>query len=79
MATLSYNLSSKVDVNGIAQLYIRITLSKKNRPRLKTGIFARQNWFDPVRGIIPPKKGDRIPPIIATRTLWPKRWKQQKG
>lgn len=57
MATLSYNLSSKVDVNGMAQLYIRITLSKKNRPRLKTGIFARQNWFDPVRGIIPPKKG----------------------
>ena len=44
MVKIEKSLSSRI-VEGKSQIYVRVTLSRKNRPRLKTGIYVKKRFF----------------------------------
>lgn len=44
MVKIEKSLSSRI-VEGMSQIYVRVTLSRKNRPRLKTGIYVKKRFF----------------------------------
>lgn len=56
MATVALSLSSKVDANGKSQVLVRLTITRDNRPRFKSGVYVRPEWLrDGVLTI--PKRG----------------------
>ena len=56
MATIALSLSSKVDANGKSQVRVRLTITRTNRPRFKSGVYVRPEWMhDGVLTI--PKRG----------------------
>jgi len=44
MVNIEKSLSSRI-VEGMSQIYVRVTLSRRNRPRLKTGIYVKKRFF----------------------------------
>lgn len=65
MANTILRLSSKIGSDGKAQVIVKLTVSRSNRPCFKSGVFIFPSWFKPttqtkkgsVMGIVPPKKG----------------------
>jgi len=56
MATIALSLSSKVDANEKSQVLVRLTITRTNRPRFKSGVWVRAEWLrDGVLNI--PKRG----------------------
>ena len=41
MATAGFKLSSKSNNEGKNQVYVRLTITPKNRPSFKSGIFVK--------------------------------------
>lgn len=56
MATIALSLSSKLDANGKSQVLVRMTITRTNRPRFKSGVYVKPEWMrDGVLTI--PKRG----------------------
>jgi len=56
MATIALSLSAKVDANEKSQVLVRLTITRTNRPRFKSGVYVRAEWLrDGVLTI--PKRG----------------------
>ena len=56
MATTALSLSSKVDAIGKSQVLVRMTITRTNRPRFKSGVFVRPEWMRDGALVIP-KRG----------------------
>ena len=56
MATIALSLSSRVDATEKSQVLVRLTITRANRPRFKSGVYVRPEWMrDGVLTI--PKRG----------------------
>ncbi len=66
MSKFYYSLSSKISISGTCQIIVRVIIDRKNRPRLKSGIFINPVLFDPTNGeiIIPPKTKNNIKQVF---------------
>lgn len=53
MATITRDLSTKVNISGKSEIHLRINITRTYRPRIKSGIFINPNRFKSGKIIIP--------------------------
>lgn len=58
MSTIKKEISSTTRGDGKSQIYLRVTITRTNRPRIKSGLFVSPEYFDKSKGVIVvPRKG----------------------
>jgi integrase len=65
MVKATFRLSRKIGSDDKAQIIVKLTINRSNRPCFKSKVFIKPSWFKPVQiagkgsyfDIIPPKKG----------------------
>lgn len=65
MATIKASISTKADKNGYSQIFLRISVSKFQSARIKSGLFINQSRWDDKRGCI---SAHRIPAPLIKET-----------